>query len=139
MWHETARRGGGIGSDFEERVAVSPFAIVGRVGAIRGREELSGLVRIEAGDNDMGASGIGVVGVESQDRIEGLTPPFDELTVIQDMLCTMVDTPGKEVLVLGSSEERDDKRNARSLPGLSQPFYESRGEWTDRRLARLCG
>lgn len=139
MWDEAARRSGWIGSDFEERVAVSPFAIVGRVGAMRGREELGGLVRIEAWDNDMGASGVGVVGVKSQDGVKSLAPPLDELTIIQDVLCAMVDTSGKEVLVLGSGEERDDKRDTRSLSGFGKPCYKGRGEWTNRRLAGLSG
>lgn len=139
MWHEAAGRSGGIGSNFEKRMAVSPFAIVGWVGAIRVWEELSGLVRIETRDDDMGTSGIGVVGVEPQDGIESLAPPFDKLTVIQDMLCAVVDTSGKEVLILGSSEERDDKRNTGSLSRFGEPFYKGRGEWTDRRLARLSG
>jgi hypothetical protein len=136
--YETARRGGRIGSDLEERMAVSPFAIVLWVGAVRVWEELSGLVRVKARDNDMGASGIGVVGVESQNGVESLAPPFDELTVIQDMLCAVVDTSGEEVLVLCSGEERDDERDARSLPGFGEPCDEGRGEWTDRRLALLC-
>jgi hypothetical protein len=84
---------------------MSPFAIVGWVGAMGGWEELSGLVRIEARDDDMGASGILVIGVESQYGIESLAPPLDELTVIQNMLCAMVNTSGKEILILGSGEE----------------------------------
>jgi len=136
---EAARRSGGIGSDFEERVAVSPFAIVGRVRAMRVWEELGGLVRIEAWDNDMGASGVGVVGVESQYGIKCLAPPLDELTIIQDVLCAVVNTAGKEVLILGSGEERDDKWDAGSLSGVGKPCYKGRGEWTDRRLAGLSG
>ena len=118
---------------------MSPFAVVGWVGAMGHWEELSRLGRIEAWDNDMGASSTSVVGVEPQNGVESLAPPLDELTVIQDMLCAVVNTPGKEVLILGSGKERDDKRDPRSLSGFGEPCYESRGEWADRRLAGLSG
>jgi hypothetical protein len=58
-------------------MAVSPFSIVGWVGAMGVWEELSGLVRIKARDDDMGASGVLVVGVEPQNGVEGFAPPLD--------------------------------------------------------------
>jgi hypothetical protein len=105
MWYEAARRGRRIGSYLKEWVAMSPFAVVGWVGTMGGWKELSGLVRVKARNDDMGASGILVVGMESYYRVESVAPPLDELTVIQDMLCAVVDTSGKEVLILGSGEE----------------------------------
>ena len=64
------------------------------------------LVVIEAGYDDVGAGGVVVVGGRvSQHWVKSLAPPLDELSIVQDMLCAMVDTAWKEVLVLGSGEE----------------------------------
>jgi hypothetical protein len=85
------------------RIGIDPFRVRGRVPATRRWEKRFSLSFVASGDQKMGARAEGwirSVAVKPKNLIKNSTPPFDQLSVIQNMFPWIFDAAGEQILVL---------------------------------------